>query len=135
MKIKYKEYTLEPEDTHYNLYKDVEKEIMEKVIETNLSVKEVRNKIKKRKFKEDIQQQKEDIEQGKTILPEGVFEIINIDPPWNYGTSFDGKGRRVANPYPEMSQEELKQLEIPSADNSVLFLWTTHKFIWDAKDL
>lgn len=27
MKIKYKEYTLEPEGTHYNLYKDVRKEI------------------------------------------------------------------------------------------------------------
>jgi N6-adenosine-specific RNA methylase IME4 len=50
-------------------------------------------------------------------------------------TQFDGEGRRVANPYPEMSQEELKQLQIPSADNSVLFLWTTHKFIWDAKEL
>ena len=27
MKIKYKEYTLEPESTYYNLYKDVKKEI------------------------------------------------------------------------------------------------------------
>ena len=30
MKIKYKEYTLEPENTYYNLYKDIEKEKMEK---------------------------------------------------------------------------------------------------------
>ncbi|HOR57869.1 MAG TPA: hypothetical protein PLV82_04425, partial [bacterium] len=35
------------------------------------------------------------------------FEVINIDPPWAYGTKFDPNGRRVANPYPEMSQEEL----------------------------
>ena len=31
MKIQYKEYTLEPENTHYNLYKEREGKVMEKV--------------------------------------------------------------------------------------------------------
>jgi N6-adenosine-specific RNA methylase IME4 len=96
---------------------------------------EVLNRVKKIKHKENISKQKEEISQGKAKLPEGVFEVISIDPPWNYGTQYDGEGRRVANPYPEMSQEELKELKIPSADNSVLFLWTTHKFLWNAKEL
>jgi N6-adenosine-specific RNA methylase IME4 len=34
-----------------------------------------------------------------------------------------------------MTQEELKAIEIPAAENCVMFLWTTHKFIWDAKEL
>lgn len=96
---------------------------------------EVLNRVKRIKRIELIKQQKNDIEQGKAILPVGLFEVISIDPPWAYGTQYDGEGWRVANPYPEMNQAQLKELTIPSADNSVLFLWTTHKFLWDAKEL
>jgi N6-adenosine-specific RNA methylase IME4 len=91
--------------------------------------------IKKEKRKEAIQKQVEDIENNVMERPEGLFDVISIDPPWNYGTQFNASGRRVANPYPEMSQEELKNIEIPAAENCVMFLWTTHKFIWDAKEL
>lgn len=91
--------------------------------------------IKKEKRKEAIQKQVEDIENNVMERPDGLFDVISIDPPWNYGTQFNASGRRVANPYPEMSQEELKNIEIPAAENCVMFLWTTHKFIWDAKEL
>ena len=91
-------------------------------------------KIKQEKRKESIQKQVETIEKG-IEAPTGKFDVIAIDPPWNYGTQFNASGRRVANPYPEMTQEELKKLELPANENCVLFLWTTHKFIWDAKEL
>jgi len=68
-------------------------------------------------------------------MPDGTFHCIVIDPPWNYGTTYDADGRRVANPYPEMTQEELKELDIRAKDDCVLFLWTTQRFIWDAKEL
>ncbi|NCO67599.1 MAG: hypothetical protein COY75_08810 [Nitrospirae bacterium CG_4_10_14_0_8_um_filter_41_23] len=68
-------------------------------------------------------------------LPEGSYEVIVIDPPWPYGTEYDKDARRVASPYPELSLEELARMKLPSADNCVLWLWTTHKFIWDAKRL
>lgn len=96
---------------------------------------DVLNKIKKEQRKEMIQRQVEEIENGNIEKPDGLFDVIAIDPPWNYGTSFDADGRRVANPYPEMTQEQLKTLEIPAKDNCVMFLWTTQKFIWDAKEL
>jgi len=82
---------------------------------------------------ESIEKQKENI---KTI-PEitGVYDVIVIDPPWNYGREYDPDGSRVANPYPEMSQDELKNMVLKSSDNSIIWLWTTHKFIWDAKEL
>lgn len=92
-------------------------------------------KIKNEQRKEMIQRQVEEIENGNIEKPDGLFDVIAIDPPWNYGTSFDADGRRVANPYPEMTQEQLKALEIPAKDNCVMFLWTTQKFIWDAKEL
>ncbi len=34
-----------------------------------------------------------------------------------------------------MTNEELEQMDVPSAADCILFLWTTHKFIWDAKEL
>lgn len=94
----------------------------------------VLGKIKQAKREEHIQKQVEEIENG-IETPDGLFDVIAIDPPWNYGTEYNASGRRVANPYPEMTQEELKAIEIPAADNCVMFLWTTHKFIWDAKEL
>lgn len=94
----------------------------------------VLGKIKQEKRKENIQKQVENIEKG-VEAPTGKFDVIAIDPPWNYGTQFNASGRRVANPYPEMTQEELKKIELPASENCVLFLWTTHKFIWDAKEL
>lgn len=89
-------------------------------------------KIDKRKA--EIQQQRDAIEQG--VIPvDGLFDVICIDPPWAYGREYDPDTSRVANPYPEMTQEELLKLNIPSSDNCVMFLWTTHAFTWDAYEL
>jgi N6-adenosine-specific RNA methylase IME4 len=86
---------------------------------------------------EYINKQRQEIAEGVAVLPEGKFEVIVIDPPWNYGgvENYNPETRRVANPYPEMTQQELLGLDIPSADDSIMFLWTTHSFIWDAKEL
>lgn len=90
---------------------------------------------KKAKREADIQAQREAIAAGKAELPKGVFEVIAIDPPWNYGRDYDPDGSRVASPYPELSQEKLLELKIPAAKDCVMFLWTTQKFIWNAKEL
>ncbi|HUV72052.1 MAG TPA: MT-A70 family methyltransferase, partial [Clostridia bacterium] len=42
---------------------------------------------------------------------------------------------RVANPYPEMSQEEIMKIEIPSKTDCILWLWTTNGFMKDAYEL
>ena len=82
---------------------------------------------------QDVARQRRDIAEGKAVLPEGVFETISIDPPWPYGTQDsydpDNWSSRVSTPYPEISLEELAQLKIPSADDCVLWLWTTHRFM------
>ena len=100
-----------------------------------LTVNQVLKEIKKEKRKADINKQKEDIKTGAIKMPEGVFEVVVMDPPWNYGREYDPEGSRIANPYPEMPQADLLKLSPPFADNCVLFLWTTHAFIWDAKQL
>lgn len=115
--------------------KEEKPEIFQQIKEGKKTITEVKKEEKKEAFKANIEFQKQAIRTGAIKMPEGVFEVIAIDPPWNYGREYDPEGSRVANPYPEMSQSELLELKPPFADNAVCFLWTTHAFIFDAKEL
>ena len=88
---------------------------------------------KKLEFDKNVESQRTKIKETKN--PDGTYDVIIIDPPWNYGREYDPDGSRVANPYPEMTQDELKKMEIPANDNAILWLWTTHAFIRDALEL
>jgi N6-adenosine-specific RNA methylase IME4 len=55
-------------------------------------------------------------------LPKEKFDVIYADPPWEYEFSVS-ESREIENHYPTMTLDELKRLEIPAADNAVLFLW------------
>ncbi len=76
-----------------------------------------------------IEEQAASIAESSPEVPVGPFHVICIDPPWPYGTPYDPNGRRAANPYPEMSLEQIRELNIPAADDCILWLWTTHKFM------
>ena len=110
-------------------------------VSINQAYKEIKKEEKKVERVELIQKQIEDIEEG--LLPDliGLFDVVSVDPPWPYEgeskniTSFDSIGRRVANPYPEMSIEQIKNIELPLMDNAVVLLWTTHKFLPDAFEI
>jgi N6-adenosine-specific RNA methylase IME4 len=114
-------------------------ELWEKAKQGEVSISGAYKEIKKEEKKAEraamIEDQKKAIESGEMKLPEGVFEVIAMDPPWNYGREYDPDSSRVANPYPEMTQAQLLDLQPPFADDCVLFLWTTHAFIFDAKEL
>ena len=121
------------------VFKKATPELEEKVLSNEITINQAYQEIKKEEKKavriELIEQQIEDIEQG--LLPElkGLFDVVSVDPPWPYEgesksiTSFDAVGRRVANPYPEMSIEDIKKIEVPLMDDAVVLLWTTHKFL------
>lgn len=72
---------------------------------------------------------------GNIKPPEGQFLVIAVDPPWPYGGSYKPDSHRVASPYPEMSVDELMSLNIPSAPDCILWLWTTNAFMHDAYHL
>ena len=57
-------------------------------------------------------------------LPDGEFNVIYADPPWRYNFS-ETETRSIEVHYPTMSVEDICKLEIPSAENAVLFLWST----------
>ena len=62
--------------------------------------------------------------------PEGKYEVIYIDPPWEYDFPLQG-----APPYKTMTLEELKQLKIPAAENCVIFMWVTNPKLKDGIEL
>lgn len=110
-------------------------ELVEQIQAGTMTIPEAIKEIKKEERKVEIAKQREDIEQGEIIAPSGLFDVVSVDPPWNYGREYDPDGSRVANPYPEMTQEQIKAVELPVKDDAVLFLWTTHQFLFDAKEL
>lgn len=110
-------------------------ELKEAVMAGTITLPQALKEVRIREREAKIEEQREAIASGKAELPEGVFEVIAVDPPWNYGRTYDPDGSRIANPYPEMTQDQLLDINLPAADDAVIFLWTTHAFLWDAKEL
>lgn len=72
-----------------------------------------------------------------TPPPDGQYRCIVIDPPWPMQ-----KIERDLHPeqtpeldYPVMTLEDISDIDLPTADQCHLYLWTTQRFIWSAKDL
>lgn len=94
-----------------------------------VSQKTASNVLKEAERKKDIERQRQEIAASPPETPSGLFSVISMDPPWPYGREYDPEGSRVANPYPEMSLEQIRAISLPATDDCVLFLWTTHQFI------
>lgn len=62
-------------------------------------------------------------------LPEGLFDVIYADPPWEY--SNDGFDRGTV-PYETMKIAEICALKVPTPENAILFLWATNPMLEDA---
>lgn len=56
--------------------------------------------------------------------PNGKYDVIYADPPWRYDFA-ESSNRAIENQYPTMDIEDICNLSIPAADNSVLFMWAT----------
>lgn len=53
-----------------------------------------------------------------------LYDLIYADPPWRYDFS-ESEETSIEKQYQTMSLDDIKRLNIPAADNSVLYLWTT----------
>ena len=95
----------------------------------NQAYKEIRRAEKKEAFTAKIKELN-----AKRDLPpvNNKYEVIVIDPPWDYDEEYDPKARRGVAPYPVMNLDQIEKIEIPAADDAVLWLWTTQKFLYQA---
>ena len=110
-------------------------ELLPAVERGEVSLNAAIGEIKKRDRVVEIKRQSKELAKATPEAPQGLFHVIAVDPPWPYRADadepddYDPSGRRAANPYPEMQLSEIAALRIPAADDCVLWLWTTHKFM------
>jgi len=62
-------------------------------------------------------------------IPEGQFNVIYADPPWQYDLSLRGSPEEH---YPVMPTKSISDLAVPTAEDSVLFLWATNPKLEEA---
>lgn len=123
------------ESSNAQFLANLPEEDFDKIKNGSMTAHEATRAIKIKNRESIVKRQAEEIASGGLNLPQGLYEIIVIDPPWPYSSNYDPYGFRGTTDYPEMRIEDLQKLEIPCTKNSVLFLWTTHKFMWDANEL
>ena len=87
-------------------------------------VSKVYNKIMKRQKLEKAK------EAGSPPLPLGKYDIILADPPWQYGYEGSQRGKADIH-YATLPTQKICDLEVPSAENAMLFLWVTNPMIPD----
>jgi len=117
--------------SHYAQQLAANPEIIERIISKALERKELPRRSSV--FKEIERRRRREPNILEPI--KGQYEVIVIDPPWPYGTIKDPESWRGAASYKELSINQLKEFKLPVAENCVLWLWTTHKFLRDAFDL
>jgi N6-adenosine-specific RNA methylase IME4 len=66
-------------------------------------------------------------------LPEGPFQMIYADPPWQLGSPESPNAPE--NHYPTLPLEEIKALEVLAADDAVLFLWAVASRLCEALEV
>jgi N6-adenosine-specific RNA methylase IME4 len=63
-------------------------------------------------------------------LPNGRFDLIYADPPWQLGNP--EAEHAPENHYPTLSLDEIKELAVPAAENACLFLWAVNGLLPEA---
>ena len=58
-------------------------------------------------------------------LPEGKYNVILADPPWEYYLPLRG------SPDEHYETEEICELKIPASENAVLFFWATNPKLYE----
>jgi N6-adenosine-specific RNA methylase IME4 len=61
------------------------------------------------------------------------FDVVYADPPWRCDNRTPG--REVENHYPTMALDDIKELQVPAAADSVLYLWATVPLLPAALDV
>ena len=66
-----------------------------------------------------------------------TYKVIYCDPPWDYDNKKTGGSTSsgASQKYDTMSLDELKQMDLQAADNSILFMWATIPLLDQAFDL
>ena len=93
-----------------------------------LTIDGVYNQTKTKQVRAETVANLESIERQEVKAIEGVYDVVVLDPPWQIVDRTGTAGYGLLE-YPTMTVEEIKELELPCADDCHVFLWTTQKFL------
>lgn len=68
-------------------------------------------------------------------LPDREFDLVYADPPWRYHQGTCRPSDAIERRYPTMQLDDIKALDVPAADESVLYLWATAPKLAEAVDV
>ena len=114
--------------------KHATEEDKQKLHKGEASTNQVYNRIKTEQIRTETITKLESIETKEAKAAEGTYDVVVLDPPWEIAQSgvcisdTHKSGYKPLN-YPTMSVEEIKELEVPCADDCHIFLWTTQQFL------
>lgn len=97
-------------------------ELAERVLAGSMTIPEAKKEIRQRDKAVRVAEIASQL--PAPIASSGPFPVLYADPPWRYDYAED-TGRQIENHYPTMSIDEIKALDVPACDDSVLFLWVT----------
>jgi N6-adenosine-specific RNA methylase IME4 len=97
-----------------------------------LSAAEKNGRAKKKK--DNLKKAVEQIAKEPPPIPKGPFRVIVVDPPWTYDKRAEDPTHRAALPYPSMTIEQIKALDVAglAGPDCVLWLWTTNAHMREA---
>ena len=80
--------------------------------------------------REEIIAKLEDVKAREVKAASGVYDVLVIDPPWDMQKiERDMAPTQVEFDYPTMSEQQLAEMKLPTADDAHVWVWTTHKFL------
>lgn len=76
----------------------------------------------------------EAIKREPPVLPKGPHRVIVADPPWPYELRKADPSHRAAHPYPQMSIDAIKAMDVAGIahDDCILWLWVTNHHMREA---
>jgi len=69
------------------------------------------------------------------VAAEGTYPILYADPPWRYDHNETPDLRDIENHYPTMPVADICALDVPAAEDAVLFLWATNPKLIEALEV
>lgn len=133
---RYQEIASVPEERMQEVIQAVKDEGKELTTAGFLRLAKVMQGVTREAKRQEVIEKLNNIEVQESKAAAGVYDVIVIDPPWAMEKiERDVAPNQVIFDYPTMSIDEIKNLAIPAADNTHIFLWTTQKFLPSALDI
>lgn len=99
-------------------------ELIEKIERGEMTANQAHTEVRRAEVIDKL----ENIEMQEAKAASGIYDVIVIDPPWDMQKiERDVAPNQVEFDYPTMSDEEIQNIKLPTADDCHVWLWTTHK--------